>query len=259
MRLEYYSDRGGYNGTTRVKGYREHNEDTIGCFRLDLKDNSELPIYVLVVCDGMGGGVRGKYASSLTVQAIKSVVGSITLSDSDFDEDLNWLSLVQKEVSKGIRKAHMRLCAEYENKSTCATTCSVAIVQGSHYCTIQIGDTRVYELSSEGLDLKTEDDSWAFNKLKSGEMTEAEIRVHKNRHMITKAVGVYRGFRLQESEVHTLKTGSGILVTSDGFSELLTEQKAKLIWSKENQLESMSKMMVGEGQKDNISAIFYVP
>jgi putative serine/threonine phosphatase, family 2C protein len=257
VRLEYYSDRGGYNGTSRVRGYREHNEDTIGCFQLDLKDSSELPIYVLVVCDGMGGGVRGKYASSLTVQAIKSIVGSITLSASD--EDLNWLSLVQKEVSKGIRKAHMRLCAEYENKSTCATTCSVAIVQGSHYCTIQIGDTRVYELSSKGLDLKTEDDSWAFNKLKSGEMTEAEIRVHKNRHMITKAVGVYRGFRLQESEVHTLKIGSGILVTSDGFSELLTEQKAKLIWSKENQLESMSKMMVGEGQKDNISAIFYMP
>lgn len=255
MRLEYYSDRGGYNGTTRVKGYREHNEDTIGCFRLDLKDSSELPIYVLVVCDGMGGGVRGKYASSLTVQAIKSVVGSIEL----FDEVEDLLYLVQKEVSKGIRKAHMRLCAEYENKSTCATTCSVAIVQGSHYCTIQIGDTRVYELSSRGLTLKTEDDSWAFNKLKSGEMTEAEVRVHKNRHMITKVVGVYRGFRLQESEIQTLNSNTGVLVTSDGFSELLTEQKAKLIWSKENQLESMSKMMIGEGQKDNISAIFYLP
>ena len=255
MRLEFYSDRGGYNGTSRVKGYREHNEDTIGCFRLDLKESSDLPIYVLVVCDGMGGGVRGKYASSLTVQAIKSVVGSIEFSDEV--EDL--LYLVQKEVSKGIRKAHMRLCAEYENKSTCATTCSVAIVQGSHYCTIQIGDTRVYELSSRGLTLKTEDDSWAFNKLKSGEMTEAEVRVHKNRHMITKAVGVYRGFRLQESEIQTLNSNTGVLVTSDGFSELLTEQKAKLIWSKENQLESMSKMMVGEGQKDNISAIFYLP
>ena len=255
MRLEYYSDRGGYNGTTRVKGYREHNEDTIGCFRLDLKDSSELPIYVLVVCDGVGGGVRGKYASSLTVQAIKSVVGSIEL----FDEVEDLLYLVQKEVSKGIRKAHMRLCAEYENKSTCATTCSVAIVQGSHYCTIQIGDTRVYELSSRGLTLKTEDDSWAFNKLKSGEMTEAEVRVHKNRHMITKVVGVYRGFRLQESEIQTLNSNTGVLVTSDGFSELLTEQKAKLIWSKENQLESMSKMMIGEGQKDNISAIFYLP
>lgn len=255
MKLEYYSDRGGYNGTSRVKGYREHNEDTIGCFRLDLKESSDLPIYVLVVCDGMGGGVRGKYASSLTVQAIKSVVGSIEL----FDEVEDLLYLVQKEVSKGIRKAHMRLCAEYENKSTCATTCSVAIVQGSHYCTIQIGDTRVYELSSQGLTLKTEDDSWAFNKLKSGEMTEAEVRVHKNRHMITKAVGVYRGFRLQESGVQHLSSGVGILVTSDGFSELLTEQKAKLIWSKENQLESMSKMMIGEGQKDNISAIFYLP
>ena len=90
-------------------------------------------------------------------------------------------------------------------------------------------------------------------------MTEAEVRVHKNRHMITKAVGVYRGFRLQESEVQHLRSGVGILVTSDGFSELLTEQKAKLIWSKENQLESMSKVMVGEGQKDNISAIFYMP
>lgn len=257
MKLEYYSDRGGYNGTSRVKGYREHNEDTIGCFRLDLKESSDLPIYVLVVCDGMGGGVRGKYASSLTVQAIKSIIGSIVQFDSDGGFDL--LSVVQKEVSKGIRKAHMRLCAEYENKSTCATTCSVAIVQGSHYCTIQIGDTRVYELSSRGLTLKTEDDSWAFNKLKSGEMTEAEVRVHKNRHMITKAVGVYRGFRLQESEVQHLRSGVGILVTSDGFSELLTEQKAKLIWSKENQLESMSKMMIGEGQKDNISAIFYLP
>ena len=107
--------------------------------------------------------------------------------------------------------------------------------------------------------MQTEDDSWAFKQLKLGVMSESEVKVHPNRHKITKAVGVKKGFRLKQSPKQELKPMEGILITSDGFSEFLTNEKAKLIWSKENQLESMSKMMIGEGQKDNISAVFYMP
>lgn len=256
MRLEYYSDRGGYNGTSRVKGYREKNEDTIGCFKVSGVELGETPIYVLVVCDGMGGGVRGKYASSLTVQSIRTAVESIAEKKSS----QTWLEAVAEVVSQGIYRAHSRLCDEFANvKGTSATTCTVGIIQGSQFLTLQVGDSRLYVLNQRGLHLQTEDDSWAFNQLKEGNMTEAEIKKHPNRHKITKAVGVSRGFRLQQSSVLELKVGEGILLTSDGFSEFLTKEKAKLIWSKENQLESMSRMMIGEGQKDNISAIFYMP
>ena len=47
MRLEFYSDRGGYNGTSRVKGYREKNEDTIGCFKVSGVELGETPILCL--------------------------------------------------------------------------------------------------------------------------------------------------------------------------------------------------------------------
>lgn len=255
MRLEYYSDRGGYNGTSRVKGYREKNEDTIGCFKVSgggLEDN---PIHVLVVCDGMGGGVRGKYASSLVTQSIRSSVESLA-ELSGFE---TWLDAVVDAVSKGIYRAHASLCEEFKGQSTSATTCTVGVVQGSTYVTLQVGDSRLYELSEQGITLKTEDDSWAFDQLKAGTLTQEQVRTHPNRHKITKAVGVSRNFGVKVSEKQYLETGKGILMTSDGFSEMLTSEKAKLIWSKPNQLEAMSKMMIGEGQKDNISAIIYMP
>lgn len=252
LRLEFYSDRGGYNGTSRVKGYREHNEDTIGCFKLDSDLVSE-PIYVIAVCDGMGGGVRGKYASSLTLQAIKTAVGSIV----GLENDETWLSTVQVAVSNGIRRAHLQLCNEYKDKKICATTATVAIVQGSQYCYVQIGDSRLYEVSEHQLNLVTQDDSWVAGQIRKGLMTDVEAKTHPKRHMITKAVGVAKGFSLQMSPEISLGSGVGLLLTSDGFSEMLTAQKSSLIWLKEDQLEPMAKMMIGEGQKDNISAIFY--
>lgn len=256
MRLEYYSDRGGYNGTSRVKGYREHNEDTVGCFKVSGLDLETSPIFVFVVCDGMGGGVRGKYASSLTVQFIRSAIESL----SDLGDNSTWLDAVVESVSSGIYRAHTRLCDEFSTTTgISATTCTVGIVQNRTYVSLQIGDSRLYVVNRNGLTLQTEDDSWAFKQLKLGVMSESEVKVHPNRHKITKAVGVKKGFRLKQSPKQELKPMEGILITSDGFSEFLTNEKAKLIWSKENQLESMSKMMIGEGQKDNISAVFYMP
>ena len=256
MRLEFYSDRGGYNGTSRVKGYREHNEDTIGCFKVSGSDLDTTPIYVFVVCDGMGGGVRGKYASSLTVQSIRTAVEGL----SDLGQHSTWLDAVVESVSNGIYRAHTRLCEEFSGSNgISATTCTVGIVQGKSYISLQVGDSRLYVVSNLGLRLQTEDDSWAFKQLKLGNMTEAEVKTHPNRHKITKAVGVRKGFRLKQSPKQELKDTEGILLTSDGFSEFLTNEKAKLIWSKANQLEAMSKMMIGEGQKDNISAIYYMP
>lgn len=244
MRVEYYSDKGGYNGTTRKAGYRSHNEDTILIESLRTADDTQY--LVAVVCDGMGGGVDGKFSSSKVCEDIRLALEDMTIPETDP------LKAIQNTVYRAVIKAHSYIYNKYLNQKQSATTCTALITDGVSYRYVHIGDTRLYALGDK-LNLVTVDDTWVQREISRGNLTEAEAKVHRNRHMITKAVGVGKVIQLYIS--NEFPVTSDFLLTSDGFSEFLTQDKANILKNQEGELEHMAKLMINEGQKDNISAI----
>ena len=76
VKVECYSDVG------RV---RQENEDTV--LALEFKVLGK-PYWLGVVCDGVGGGEDGKYASSLVCRSVIDAIGSYELRGTNVLEDL---------------------------------------------------------------------------------------------------------------------------------------------------------------------------
>lgn len=248
MRFEVYSDRGGWNGTTRVKGYRERNEDTVLVEHLRATDGREFA--VLVVCDGVGGGQKGKRASSMTCTTIRDFVHKRVSADSVTLEGL------QGVIADAIREASLRIYQTWVGGKMSATTCTAVVTDGVSFRYVNVGDTRVYNVQNNGQAQQvSRDDSWVADVVESGEFTLEDARKHPNRHKITRAVGFRPDVQLRVSGEERL--ADALLLTSDGFSEFLTPSKFKIIMEREGSLPQMAQMMIGEGQKDNISALLF--
>lgn len=246
LKVEYYSHRGGYNGTTRVRGYRAENQDTICLLSLSVGGGSG-DILVAIMCDGMGGGLDGKYASSYICSVIQPTLESIDVP-AEYD-----LRFIQSVIYKTLLKANDDIVHKYGASGVSATTCTVLVTDGSDYCYLHVGDTRLYDIT-EGMEQITVDDTYVGELVRLGKLTVEEARVHPKRHRITKALGV-AGVDIYLSKLCSYKDNGIMLLTSDGFSEFLTDEKVSLLRSSEGSLELLADMMVEEGQRDNISAI----
>lgn len=245
MKVRYYSHRGGYNGTTRVQGYRKSNEDTILVMQLSSDSAS---YHIALVCDGMGGGVDGKYASSKVCSQVKQQFENFSLPEQDC------LAVIQNNVYRAISDAHEHIKSKYQGNGVSATTCTAVVTDGARFRYLHIGDSRLYSLDSGQLHLLTVDDTWVNREVSAGRMTEQEALKHPKRHVITKAIGT--GTIASMVLSNELALADGLLLTSDGFSEYLSIERVSRMLNQEASLEDLALEMIEQGQRDNISAVW---
>ena len=80
-----------------------------------------------------------------------------------------------------------------------------------------VGDSRAYVFSDEQMVQVTDDHSLAEERMRQGEITEAEAAVHPQRHILTRALGVSSEVETDMWELH-LRSGDRVLLCSDGLS-----------------------------------------
>ena len=111
-------------------GGRAENQDSYGWKETDFG-------YLVVVCDGMGGGPAGKTASSMAVNEI--LYG---ISEAESDEDAS------NVVIKAIRRANMAIIEaanENPNLQGMGTTAVVLLISESKALAAHVGDSRIYQ------------------------------------------------------------------------------------------------------------------
>ena len=80
-----------------------------------------------------------------------------------------------------------------------------------------VGDSRAYVFSGGQMVQVTADHSLAEERMRHGEMTEAEAAVHPQRHILTRALGVSSDVETDMWELQ-LHSGDRVLLCSDGLS-----------------------------------------
>jgi protein phosphatase len=121
-----------------------------------------------------------------------------------------------------------------------------------------VGDSRAYLFSEGQIVQVTADHSLAEERMRHGEMTEAEAAVHPQRHILTRALGI-------SSEVETdmwelqLRAGDRLVLCSDGLSNELSRQElAEVLKSVPDPGEAAQKLVEianEHGGSDNITVI----
>jgi len=224
-----------YAAGTDVGKIRDHNED---CFCV----NTDMSLYV--VADGMGGHASGEVASKIAVTTIEQqIVQGSSLSEA--------IEAAHLAIIEGVKTG--------EGKPGMGTTVVAVQLQGNDYTLAWVGDSRAY-LWDQGLSQISKDHSLVQMLLDSGQVTQAEARVHPRKNIIYQNLGSVEIDNLQVSvKQGSLYRGQKIILCSDGLSdEVDDEQMAELVACSDNDeliVEKLLAAAINNGGSDNVTVV----
>lgn len=191
------------------QGGRADNQDTCGY--------ADTPWgFLIVLCDGMGGGPGGKVASSIAVDTIiKSVVNAeVNLSRSD---------IIQNAV-KIANKALLHKIQEKPSLKGMGTTAAILLINENSAIIAYIGDSRIYQFRRGTKKYRTFDHSFVFELVKNGTLTEEQARLSDQSNIITRALGIKLDVEADIIELPYEK-GDRFMLCTDGIWEALQEKE----------------------------------
>lgn len=206
--MEIFAGCGGLNGSVEsLIGGRSENQDSYGM--ADTESG-----FLVVVCDGMGGGPAGKTASSLAVNAIINHVSSQPAGREPRE------MLAEAAVAAG--DAIDNAVADNPSLKGMGTTCVCILFGTDKACVMHIGDSRLYQLRGGEVAFRTSDHSYVGELVRRGALTEEQARTSQYSNVITRAIGA--GVEINpETDVIDLQPGDRIALMTDGIWGALPE------------------------------------
>ena len=184
----------------------------VGRVRSVNQDNAAAIEGFFAVADGMGGHRVGEVASSI---AVESLTSSLPLLSSD-----EWLAAIQESNSAVFRRA----TDDPGLRGMGTTLCVLALVDDGDgeplLLLANVGDSRIYKLSSGHFEQMTDDHSMVAEMVREGRITAAEAASHPQRNVLTRALGIDSGLHVDAWHVWPI-VGDRWLLCSDGlFNEV---------------------------------------
>ena len=234
-----------YFGLSDKGQYRTENQD---CFEILAVSGGVLA----VVCDGMGGVAGGNMASEMAVTRFVAFARA-ALEASDGDDPADALRQAADAANRKVFR-----CAELsEEYAGMGTTLVAATVLKDTLYVANVGDSRLY-LISGGIRQVTRDHSLVEEMIRAGGLTREEARVHPDKNVITRAVGVEERIAIDFFDL-SVKQGDKILLCTDGLSNMLTDEQICQIVQGESSLQSAGEKLVKaanqNGGRDNITVL----
>lgn len=233
---------------TDVGVVRSQNQDS--CKVTRLSDDQ----MILVVCDGMGGARAGNVASELAVGAFCDAVLE-RLADPEQAENIPAI------LKDSTALANRVVCHRSYTDREClgmGTTLVAALVSGGKIHLANVGDSRAYLISEDGIRQVTRDHSLVQDMVMRGEITPEQARTHPQKNLITRALGAAEtvGVDLYEED---LQAGAFLLLCTDGLSNVMTDQE--ILYEvmhggdPEECCQRMLDIVLQRGAPDNVTAV----
>lgn len=208
-KIAYYTDRG-IKKQTNQDGFIVKGAET------DLGS-----VFFSVVCDGMGGLSKGELASTQVLYAFsdwfdKELPG--LLQEGFFKEKLfcSWKKLLKHENIK---------LADYgrKNNLSLGTTATAFLIFHNEYYIIHVGDSRIYELTKQMVQL-TVDDTVVAREIAAGRITKEQAESDPRRNVLLQCIGASPQME-PTCQNGILAENAGYLLCSDGFRHVITPEE----------------------------------
>lgn len=137
------------------------------------------------------------------------------------------------------------------------TTLTAVLVHGGRAHLVHAGDSRCYMFRDGHLKQLSDDHSWIAEQLRSGQISEAEAKSSKFRHVITKSIGFERDIEADIKSV-PVSPGDCFLLCSDGMSNYVEhgelERIVAMTWYRRLP-ETLIELANNRGGDDNITVV----
>jgi PPM family protein phosphatase len=219
-----------------IPGKRPYQEDSV--FADVLADGRTL----VAVADGMGGHAAGEVASALALRTLQDALAE------------------GKNLGDAFRTANDRVhgMAAEPGKQGMGTTMVAVLITGNEFRVANVGDSRAYHLSKQGIRQLTEDHSFVAEAMRRGQ-SKAEAMATPWRDALTRSIGTEPEVEVDVFGPFPLDADSAFLICSDGLYKTLTDDDLKDLFMESRSPSGAAQALVTAafdgGSDDNISVV----
>lgn len=207
-----------------------------------------------VVCDGMGGAAGGRLASLIAVDRFQHELEQVLNENMSLQQINQAAGYAVSLANDAIR----RRAAEEEAFRHMGTTLVCALAREKQVVIINVGDSRAYHITRDGIRQISRDHSLVEALVERGELTPEEARHHPRRNLITRALGPDASVQADSFYVEW-KQGDFLLLCSDGLVNTVSDQEIlfEVIHSGEPDtcLARLVALSRQRGAPDNVTAV----
>jgi protein phosphatase len=241
---------------------RDHNEDYLDTWFYTSGSGPLLSLFV--VADGLGGQDSGEVASRLATetvwQTLREHVWEPIMSGQERSKDELDSALVEAVETANQTVYDRRI----EQGSEMSTTLTLALVVDGTAHIGNVGDSRTYLWSAEGLQQITRDHSLVQRLVDAGELRRDEVYTHPQRNLIYQSIGDRAGkgvgAKVQvDTYRHQLRSDDRLILCSDGLWEMVRDEGLEEVLLSEPDPQRACDRLIENanlaGGEDNISVI----
>ncbi len=211
---------------------------------------------LLCVCDGMGGYMRGNFASKIASDIVSSAFTSKCRWLFSF-QITKWISRVVKSINYSV----FNESAYNENFKGMGTTLVMAIFFKDKIFITNIGDSRCYRVDSDKLVQLTRDQTYVEYLASHHEISDEQKLTSKDRHALMNFIGQHKTvdyeLKIEKNE------GKTILLCSDGLYNNASNKQIFSALSNKDRLDQKISTLIGiakaNGGTDNIAVSIWEP
>jgi protein phosphatase len=220
--------------TESIPGARPYQEDAV--LTRTLPDGRVL----LAVADGMGGHAAGDVASALALE---------TLLDA-----LEEGRALEEAFHRANERVHAR--AQEPDKAGMGTTLVAMLLEDEEYRVANVGDSRGYLVTGDGIRRITEDHSFVAEAVKRGE-SEDRMRESRWKDVLTRSIGNEPEVEVDTFGPFPVEPDSAVILCSDGLYKTLEDDDLLDLFRRSGGPRAASQTMVStaleRGSDDNIT------
>ncbi|MBN1823676.1 MAG: serine/threonine-protein phosphatase [Endomicrobiales bacterium] len=221
---------------------------------------------IFFVCDGMGGGAAGDFASRCAVEVMIKALDLVGTQDTeaifkDTKPNIPKELLLTPAVIRLANRALHNFTVKYSGLSGMGTTVvSAAFDKNVNKIHIyNVGDSRLYRLRNGVLEQLTKDHSKISELIEQGKMKESDVKTAEIQSMITRALGTGSNVKI-DFRTEYVKPGDLFMMCSDGLNGELDDNAIRSIMiANKNDMEALCARLIeaanAAGGRDNTTVV----
>jgi protein phosphatase len=233
---------------------RAHNEDSIAF---------DASCGLLVLADGMGGYNAGEVASDIAVKVmVQAVTDPLKNSTAVAIDPESGDELAIALLGRSIHQANTAIFEKSRTHAQYAgmgTTIVSALFYDNRVVVGHVGDSRLYRLRGELLELITRDHSLLQEQIDSGMISVENARHSRNKNLVTRAVGIDADV-IPEVRLYDVEVGDIYLLCSDGLNDMVEDDDIQsVLYAMQGNLPLAAEQLIqaanDNGGRDNVSVM----